>query len=252
MILFISGFILLVLDVFVFAPSLIENNAHDYVTNVIIFFIFALPGGVLIYFGKKKINKNKKKQVESPKQKNIFEDMMSCVSCNHQFSHEPKKTFLGFQKRVCPVCGLSKIYPLTKNHRTIYQLLFIIGLSLLIERIRQYNLPYLLDHFSLLDLLAIVLATAVIISLYRDYSIRKVSEDTNPERTGMQNAIDTAELHRLNGNLSAAIGIWRQIFKDSPNSEQGIYAKEQLTTLQFASTGNCVTPKMNDKTKKIE
>ena len=43
-----------------------------------------------------------------------------CRSCHRAFREQPKRTFLGFQRFVCPHCSREVIYPLTSGYRTAY------------------------------------------------------------------------------------------------------------------------------------
>jgi hypothetical protein len=49
-----------------------------------------------------------------------------CGTCKNQFSTEPKRSFLGFQKATCPSCAKKITYPLTSGYRTIYWVLLIL------------------------------------------------------------------------------------------------------------------------------
>src|SRR5437667_12682102 len=43
-----------------------------------------------------------------------------CRSCHKTFRAQPKRTFLGFQRLVCPHCSREVMYPLTSGYRTAY------------------------------------------------------------------------------------------------------------------------------------
>ena len=43
-----------------------------------------------------------------------------CRSCHKTFRAQPKRTFLGFQRLVCPDCSREVMYPLTSGYRTAY------------------------------------------------------------------------------------------------------------------------------------
>ena len=49
-----------------------------------------------------------------------------CTACKFQFPlpSTPKRSFLGFQKLVCPACGASILYPLTTGYRVTYWVVF--------------------------------------------------------------------------------------------------------------------------------
>jgi len=43
-----------------------------------------------------------------------------CRSCHLAFREQPKRTFLGFQRFICPHCSREVLYPLTSGYRTTY------------------------------------------------------------------------------------------------------------------------------------
>jgi len=43
-----------------------------------------------------------------------------CRWCHRGFREQPKRTFLGFQRFVCPHCSREVLYPLTSGYRTTY------------------------------------------------------------------------------------------------------------------------------------
>ena len=47
-----------------------------------------------------------------------------CTACKHNFTAVPKKTFLGFQKFVCPACAKDTKYPLTSGYSIAYWFFF--------------------------------------------------------------------------------------------------------------------------------
>tara|TARA_R110002072_G_scaffold271879_1_gene431901 strand:+ start:3489 stop:3809 length:321 start_codon:yes stop_codon:yes gene_type:complete len=49
-----------------------------------------------------------------------------CGTCKHQFSTEPKRSFLGFQKVTCPSCNKEITYPLTSGYRATYWVLLVL------------------------------------------------------------------------------------------------------------------------------
>ena len=93
----------------------------------------------------------------------------TCTTCKHQFIFVPKRSFLGFQKLICPACGASVIYPLTKGYRITYWIVFIFMVLLIIGSYAQGEIG-----------IPGGLGIAVAIALFRDYFIRqKVQRVTN-------------------------------------------------------------------------
>ena len=43
-----------------------------------------------------------------------------CRECHTRFRAQPKRTFLGFQRFICPNCSREVIYPLTPGYRVTY------------------------------------------------------------------------------------------------------------------------------------
>ncbi|MGH2396554.1 MAG: hypothetical protein ACRDFW_06110 [bacterium] len=43
-----------------------------------------------------------------------------CRECRGRFRAQPKRTFLGFQRLVCPHCSRRVLYPLTTGYRATY------------------------------------------------------------------------------------------------------------------------------------
>ena len=43
-----------------------------------------------------------------------------CRECHRAFRERPKRTFLGFQRFVCPHCTREVLYPLTSGYRITY------------------------------------------------------------------------------------------------------------------------------------
>ena len=55
----------------------------------------------------------------------------SCPKCRNMFNGEPSRTFLGFQKLVCPRCRNRLAYPLTRGYRIFYWgMLVLMGLMI--------------------------------------------------------------------------------------------------------------------------
>lgn len=47
-----------------------------------------------------------------------------CNKCKSSFTQGPKRSFLGFQKLICPTCNEKLVYPLTNGYRITYWVLF--------------------------------------------------------------------------------------------------------------------------------
>ena len=54
-----------------------------------------------------------------------------CRSCHRTFRERPKRTFLGFQRLVCPHCSREVMYPLTSGYRATYWV-FVVFMGLVI------------------------------------------------------------------------------------------------------------------------
>ena len=93
----------------------------------------------------------------------------TCTTCKHQFISVPKRSFLGFRKLICPACGASVTYPLTRSYRITYWILFIFMILPIIGSYAQGEIG-----------IPGGLGIAVAIALFRDYSIhQKVQRVTN-------------------------------------------------------------------------
>jgi predicted RNA-binding Zn-ribbon protein involved in translation (DUF1610 family) len=85
-----------------------------------------------------------------------------CRSCGARFRSSPKRTFLGFQRFVCPDCGTEMLYPLTNGYRTTYWVIVVfMGLSV-IGSLAEGNVAF-----------PGLLGVAVIVGLVRDRRIQK-------------------------------------------------------------------------------
>ena len=84
-----------------------------------------------------------------------------CPHCEARFNALPKRTFLGFQKFVCPECKKNVVYPLTTGYRTTYWVLFVLMVLSIIGAFSrgEYGVPG-------------GLGIAVAIALIRDRSIK--------------------------------------------------------------------------------
>ncbi len=84
-----------------------------------------------------------------------------CMSCKHNFTSVPSRSFLGFQKLICPSCSNAVLYPLTSGYRAFYWVIFVImGLTIL-SAFAQGGIGYPGG-----------LGIAVAIALFKDWSIR--------------------------------------------------------------------------------
>jgi hypothetical protein len=54
-----------------------------------------------------------------------------CRKCHQMFRAQPKRTFLGFQRFVCPHCSREVIYPLTSGYRIAYWV-FVVFMALVL------------------------------------------------------------------------------------------------------------------------
>ena len=84
-----------------------------------------------------------------------------CTSCKHDFTAVPIRSFLGLQKLICPACSTEVIYPLTSGYRTFYWIVFAVMCLTVFSELTQGNLGYPGG-----------LGFAVIIALYKDWSVR--------------------------------------------------------------------------------
>ncbi len=87
---------------------------------------------------------------------------VTCKKCNSKFTDVPKRTFIGFQKLVCPTCQEKLTYPLTSGYRATYWVLLVSMVANIFVAISQ-------GGFVVPGLLGI----AVLFALIRDRSIRK-------------------------------------------------------------------------------
>lgn len=84
-----------------------------------------------------------------------------CPNCKACFKATPKRTFLGFQRLVCPECKKDVVYPLTGGYRTTYWVLFVFMVLAMIGSFAR-------GEFGVPGGLGI----AVAIALIRDWSIK--------------------------------------------------------------------------------
>lgn len=56
----------------------------------------------------------------------IPEISVVCETCKNQFPTVPRRSFLGFQKVICPSCNRETTYPLTSGYRATYWVLLIL------------------------------------------------------------------------------------------------------------------------------
>lgn len=85
-----------------------------------------------------------------------------CTKCKTKFNASPKRSFLGFQKLVCPNCQEKITYPLTKGYRITYQVIFVLMIIFIIGQFSQGQIGYPGG-----------IGIAIIFALVRDRSIRK-------------------------------------------------------------------------------
>jgi hypothetical protein len=86
----------------------------------------------------------------------------TCMSCGTQFSAEPTRTFLGFQRITCPKCTKDVLFPLTSGYRITYWVILIIMVLSAIGYLSKGEIP-----------IPGLLGVAVIIGLIKDMRIRK-------------------------------------------------------------------------------
>ncbi len=84
-----------------------------------------------------------------------------CTSCKHNFTAVPTRSFLGFQKLVCPACSKTVLYPLTSGYRGVYWVIFIIMAFTILGAFAQGGIGYPGG-----------LGIAVAIALFKDWNIR--------------------------------------------------------------------------------
>lgn len=100
-----------------------------------------------------------------------------CTACRQNFTAVPKKSFLGFQKFVCPACTKDVEYPLTSGYRVAYWFFFALMALTIFNEGLQGNIG-----------LAVVLGIGCAVALIRDRTvknrIRRFSNETAPVSGG--------------------------------------------------------------------
>ena len=86
----------------------------------------------------------------------------SCPKCKNMFNGEPRKTFLGFQKLVCPRCRNGLAYPLTRGYRIFYWVMLVLMGLMIVEAFAQ-------GDFALPGIVGI----CMIVALVRDARLRR-------------------------------------------------------------------------------
>ena len=84
-----------------------------------------------------------------------------CTSCKHNFTAVPTRSFLGFQKFICPTCSKAVLYPLTSGYRGFYWVIFVVMCLTILSAFAQGGIGYPGG-----------LGIAVAIALFKDWSIR--------------------------------------------------------------------------------
>ena len=90
-----------------------------------------------------------------------------CNKCGARFRARPTRSFLGFQKLVCPKCVQKLLYPLTSGYRAIYWVIVVlVGFSLA---------GYFFGKGDVLwpGVTGIAALMGAILGLFRDVQIRK-------------------------------------------------------------------------------
>ncbi len=85
-----------------------------------------------------------------------------CNKCNANFTQEPKRSFLGFQKLVCSSCNEKLVYPLTTGYRITYWVLVAFMALSFANALSQGGIAF-----------PGVLGIAIIIALIQDWRIKK-------------------------------------------------------------------------------
>lgn len=87
---------------------------------------------------------------------------VTCPKCSAQFTQVPKRSFLGFQKIVCPSCQNKATYPLTYGYQAVYWGLLVLMVVMMYNGFSQgeFMMPGGIGF-------------AVIFALLRDRSLRK-------------------------------------------------------------------------------
>lgn len=85
-----------------------------------------------------------------------------CTKCGTKFRDTPKRTFLGFQKLMCPGCSERVTYPLTTGYRITYWILLGLMILAFINAVSQ-------GGFAIPGGLGI----AIIIAVIKDMRLRK-------------------------------------------------------------------------------
>lgn len=60
-----------------------------------------------------------------------------CEHCKRQFTAAPTRSFLGFQKVICPSCENETTYPLTSGYRTTYWVLLVLMIFGIVNSISE-------------------------------------------------------------------------------------------------------------------
>lgn len=85
-----------------------------------------------------------------------------CTKCGTSFNQEPKRSFLGFQKLICPSCQAEVTYPLTSGYRTTYWVIIVLMTFMILNAFAQGGFGFPGG-----------IGIAMIFALIRDKSIRK-------------------------------------------------------------------------------
>lgn len=97
-----------------------------------------------------------------------------CKKCNIEFSAIPKRSFLGFQKVICPStsCNTKLIYPLTSGYRTAYWILLVLMLLSFVGELSEGRVGFPGG-----------IGIALIFALFKDRSIKKNTCEIEKEST---------------------------------------------------------------------
>ena len=97
-----------------------------------------------------------------------------CKKCNIEFSSIPKRSFLGFQKVICPSasCNTKLIYPLTSGYRTAYWILLILMLLSFLGELSEGRVGFPGG-----------IGIALIFAIWKDRSIKKNTCEIESEST---------------------------------------------------------------------
>ena len=86
----------------------------------------------------------------------------SCSKCRSIFNGEPDRTFLGFQRMVCPKCGNRLSYPLSRGYRIFYWMMLVLMGLMIVAAFAQGDFAF-----------PGIIGICMIVALVRDARLRR-------------------------------------------------------------------------------